>query len=98
MIQIASTSLRIFFFGVIPLFLFASGSKEYTDRPILEKETYQFEVSGKKTQCPQGTATFQKITQEDKLGKFVKGLELNFESNRYSDKRIKTFAVSQKSG
>ncbi len=98
MFQIASKSLRLFIFGVIPLFLPASGSTEYIDRPLLEKGTYQFEVSGKITQNLHGMASFQPIAQEDGQGEFYNGLKLNFESNSDSDKHIIAFAVSQKSG
>jgi hypothetical protein len=79
MVQLIGKSLKVFLFGIIPLFMVSSGPK--LDNVIVDCGTYEFIVSGKYNQRITGLATFSSKLEEDTFGNLINSLELNFESN-----------------
>jgi hypothetical protein len=78
---IVGKSLKLFFFGFIPLFLLSSGSTPMVDYPALKSGWCQFNVTGKYNLKIEGAATFQNSVEEDEWGKSRNKLTLNFVPN-----------------
>lgn len=95
MIPIVGKSLKLFFFGFIPLFLFSSGSKATVDYPALKSGSCQFNVTGKYNLKIEGVATFQYSAEEDELGNRRNKLMLNFVPNGNAEVQTIEFVIAQ---
>tara|TARA_R110002051_G_C8698331_1_gene494017 strand:+ start:648 stop:1196 length:549 start_codon:yes stop_codon:yes gene_type:complete len=81
MIPILGKSLKLFFFGFIPLFLLSSGSKPTLEYPALKSGSCNFNVTGKYNFKIEGIASFENNIQLDERGNNHNELILNFVTN-----------------
>ena len=95
MIPIVRKSLKLFFFGFIPLFLLSSGSKPTVDYSALKSGSCKFNVTGKYNLSIEGVATFQNIVDEDELGNRRNKLMLNFVPNGNVEVQTIEFVIAQ---
>ena len=95
MIPIVRKSLKLFFFGFIPLFLLSSGSKPTVDYSALKSGSCKFNVTGKYNLSIEGVATFQNSVDEDELGNRRNKLMLNFVPNGNVEVQTIEFVIAQ---
>lgn len=98
MIQILSKSIRIFFFGIIPLIILVSGSNDEGEHPIPPQGTCQFKILGKTNLDGSGVASFRSISESKAVGIEENMLELIFEFSSGPTKKVIAFMVPQKLG
>ena len=96
MIQTVIKSLRILVFGITPLFLIASVSKEHENVKTLEKGTYECEVSGVINGKVNGLAFFKIVEQHHDSGEISQKLELSFKTEEFEENTLIQFELSNK--
>ena len=94
MIPILGKSLKLFFFGFIPLFLLSSGSKPILDYPALNSGSCNFNVTGKYNFKIEGIASFQNRIQKDERGNNHNKLILNFVQNNNDKVQTIEFVIA----
>jgi len=97
MIHLIGKSLRMVFFGIIPLLLIGSGANTDSAYTKLENGVYQFKFSGLVNYSCTGMASFQNKVKKDVLGNNIISLELSFKSRCNSDLELIEFIISPKS-
>jgi hypothetical protein len=95
MIPVVGKSLKLFFFGFIPLLLLSSGSKPTADYSALKSGSCQLNVSGKYNLNIEGVATFHSSVHEDELGNRRNKLMLNFVPNDNVEVQTIEFVIAQ---
>ncbi|WP_419213380.1 hypothetical protein ACNR9Q_04310 [Maribacter sp. X9] len=96
MIQTVVKSLRVFVFGIIPLFLIASVSKDHESGKTLEKGTYECEASGAINGKVNGFAFFKIVKQHHDSGQISQRLELSFKTEEIGKNALIQFELTNK--
>lgn len=94
--QFIGKSLKMFFFGIVPFFLLAGGSKNDVDTLKVENGTYSFTINGQLSFQLKGLATFENSIEEDKFGNSINKLLLNFTSGDNMKMQNLEFIIASK--
>lgn len=99
MIKLIAKSLRIFLFGIIPLFLITGGSSADKAYANLESGIFQFKLSGSVDYSSSGSASFRNMVEKDVTGHRVNSIKLSFNAKGKDDLELIEFIISlNKSG
>ena len=93
MIPVVGKSLRLIFFGFIPLFLLSNSSPTVV-YPAIKSGSCKFNVTGKYNLKIEGVASFQNMIEEREWGSDYNKLILNFVSNGNAEIQTIEFVIA----